>query len=136
MRLPRVAPGRPWVGALQLVDSASGVRVAAFTAPGTPAYEAGLDRDDLIVTLGGTRVGSVSEWNQLLEARKPGETLPVVFRRRNASTTGTIRVGEDPRVHIVLVEQTGQTLSAAQRTFREVWLETAARAGAAGQVNR
>jgi predicted metalloprotease with PDZ domain len=132
MRLQRVAPGRPWGGALQLVDSASGVRVAAFTAPGTPAYEAGLDRDDLIVTLGGTRVGSVSEWNQLLEARKPGETLPVVFRRRNASTTGTLRVGEDPRVHIVLVEQAGQTLSAAQRTFREVWLETAARAGAAG----
>jgi predicted metalloprotease with PDZ domain len=124
MRLQRVAPGRPWVGALQVVDSASGVRVAAFTAPGTPAYEAGLDRDDVIVSLGGTRVGSVSEWTQLVEARKPGETLPIVFRQRNVSRTGTLRIGEDPRVRVVLMEQAGQAPSAAQRAFRERWLDT------------
>ena len=136
IRLQKLAPGRPWVGALQLVDSASGVRVAAFTSPESPAYEAGLDRDDVIVSLGGVRVGSVSEWNQQLEARKAGEMVPVVFRRRNVSTTGTLRIGEDPRVHATLAEQAGQTLTVSQRAFRDAWLTTQGGAGATRQVSR
>jgi predicted metalloprotease with PDZ domain len=112
------------------------VRVAAFTSPGSPAYEAGLDRDDVIVSLGGARVGSVSEWNQQLEARKAGEMVPVTFRRRNVSTTGTLRVGEDPRVQATLAEQSGQALPAAQRAFREAWLSTQGGAGVTRQVTR
>ena len=136
IRLQKLAPGRPWIGALQLVDSASGARVAAFTPPGSPAYEAGLDRDDVIVSLGGARVGSAAEWNQQLEARKPGEMVPVVFRRRSVSTTGTLRIGEDPRVQATLVEQTGQPLSAAQRAFRDAWLATQSVTGVTRQVSQ
>jgi predicted metalloprotease with PDZ domain len=136
IRLQKLAPGRPWTGQLQLVDSTSGVRVAGYTSPGSPAYEAGLDRDDVIVSLGATRVGSVSEWNQLVEARKPGEMVPVVFRRRSASTTGTLRLSEDPRVQATLVEQSGQMLSPAQRAFREAWLAAPAGAGTMKQGSR
>ena len=122
IRLQKVAAGRASAGALQLLDSASGVRVAASTSFGSPAYEAGLDREDVIVSLAGARVGSVAEWNQLLDARKPGDTVAVVFRRRNVAITGTLRIIEDPRLQAILVEQAGQTITPTQRMFREAWL--------------
>ena len=136
IRLQPVAPGRPSAGAMQLLDSASGPRVSAATPFGSPAYEAGLDRDDVIVSLAGGRVGSVAEWNQLLGARKPGDSVPVVFRRRNATITGTLRIVEDPRVQAVLVEQTGQAVTAAQRTFRDAWLTGQDGVEGAKQVSR
>ena len=136
IRLQKVAPGRPSSGALQLLDSASGVRVSAATPFGSPAYEAGLDRDDIIVSLAGGRVASVAEWNQLLAARKPGDTVPVAFRRRNTPVTGTLRIIEDPRVQAVLAEQTGQAVTAAQRTFREAWLTGQNGIDVARQVSR
>jgi predicted metalloprotease with PDZ domain len=119
-----VAAGRPWIGNIQLFDSAGGVRVSSSVPYGSPAYEAGLGRDDVIVSLGGSSVTSVADWNQRLLQRKPGDEVALVFRRRAGPVNATLRVGEDARVQAVPAEDAGQTLTSSQRAFRDAWLNS------------
>jgi predicted metalloprotease with PDZ domain len=122
--LRKVAAGRPTAGALQLADGAGGVRVMAASPFGSPAYAAGLDRDDTILSLGGVRVASASDWNRLLNTHKPGTPVPVTYRRRDVIVNGILTLVEDPRVQGVPGEEAGQPPTAAQRAFRDAWLNS------------
>jgi predicted metalloprotease with PDZ domain len=125
--LRKTAPGRAFAGAFPLRDSQGGARVADYVPPGSPAYAAGLDKEDIIVSIGGTRVSRADDVDRVITARKPGDVVPVVFQRRGQEVSGTIRLAEDPRVDLVAAEQAGQTLTDAQRRFRDAWLSSASR---------
>ena len=94
---------------------------------GSPAYQGGLERGDLLVTIGGTRVARASEFEKLVAARKPGEPLPVVYERHGVRTSTALRLADDPRLELVPIEDAGQSLTETQRRFREAWLGSAAR---------
>ena len=123
---PRAA-GRAWAGPLRTQDTQTGARIFADVLFGTPAYHAGLDRDDIIVSLGGTRVMTSGDVDRLIAARKPGDSLQVVYDRHGERTTSVIKLAEDPSLEVVPAEEAGQALSDAQRKFRESWLSSAAR---------
>lgn len=116
-----------YIGNLRLEDASGGVRVTAATPIGSPAFEAGIDREDLIVALGGVAVSSESDLRRLVAQRKPGEELPIAFERRGERVSSTVRLAPDPRREIVPMEDAGQSLTAAQRRFREDWLGSAVR---------
>jgi predicted metalloprotease with PDZ domain len=119
-----VAPARPTAGPLRLQDGQRGVRVSAATPMGSPAYEAGLDRDDIITSIGGVRVTTADQVDRAITTRKPGDTLPVTFERRGQSVSAAIRLVEDPRREVVAAEQAGQALTDDQRRFRDAWLSS------------
>ena len=121
------AAGRGFIGAVPLRDGPRGVRIAAAVPFASPAYAAGLDRDDVIVSIGGMRVTRADEVDRAITSRKPGDSVQVVFERRGESVTSTIRLGEDPGRDLVPAEQAGQPLSDTQRRFRDAWLSSAAR---------
>ena len=94
---------------------------------GSPAYQAGLDRDDVILSVAGKDVASAVDVERAVRAATPGEQLPIVFERRGVRVTGVLRLVEDPRIEIVRLEDTGQSLTPAQQRFREDWLGSPAR---------
>jgi hypothetical protein len=51
----------------------------------------------------------------------------VVYERRGDRITTVIRLAENPTLELVPAEEAGQTLTDAQRTFRDSWLSSAAR---------
>ena len=114
------------MGTLRLQDGAGGDRVGAATPFGAPAYEAGLDREDLIVSLGGARVGSVADVDRVLASRKPGDSLQIVLDRRGQTIQSAMVLVEDPRREVVPAEELGP-LSDAQRRFRDDWLRSVGR---------
>ena len=120
--LRKIAPGAPTVGAVRVIDSAAGVRVAAAAPFGSPLYAAGVDRDDVIVSVDGRAVANTAAWNAMVQSHKPGDTVTLTFRRRSGPVTAMLRIAEDPRVQAVPVERIGQSLTAAQRSFRDAWL--------------
>jgi S1-C subfamily serine protease len=87
----------------------------------SPAYAAGLDRDDLIVSFDGRPVRSAAELDGFVRARRAGDSVPLVFERRGRRVTGTVSIAADPRQEMVTAEAAGQSLTAAQRRFREAW---------------
>jgi predicted metalloprotease with PDZ domain len=122
-----LAAGRASLGTLRLQEGAGGVRIGAATPFGSPAYEAGIDREDVIVSLGGTRVGSAADVDRVLASRKPGDRLQVVIDRRGQTIQSAMVLVEDPRREVVPAEELGQPVTDAQRRFRDDWLRSVAR---------
>jgi predicted metalloprotease with PDZ domain len=117
-----VAAGRAFAGDLRLEDRAGRVRVAAPVPYESPAYRAGLENEDVIVSVGGSRVASASDVEKAVSSRKPGTSLQVVFERRGQPVTSVMQLVEDPRREVVAAEQAGKALTDGQRRFRQQWI--------------
>jgi predicted metalloprotease with PDZ domain len=121
------ATARAWAGPLRTQDTQTGARIFSEVLFGTPAFQAGLERDDIIVSLAGARVTTSGDVDRALTARKPGDSLQVVYDRHGERVTTVIKLAEDPSLELVPAEEAGQVLSEAQRMFRDSWLSSAAR---------
>lgn len=120
--LRKVNPGRAWWGDVRL-NERNGLRVAAAPLANTPAYKAGLDQDDEVRSIDGTRVTSSDAATNIVGRHRPGDTVQVEFvdRAGNARTTRIV-LAEDPRSEVVPIESAGGVLTASQKAFREAWL--------------
>jgi predicted metalloprotease with PDZ domain len=115
-------PGRPWIGPVSL-DFTSGVPVVASpTLEDTPAYTAGLDRGDELVSLDGIAISGRSRLDEAVQRRRPGDRARLSIRRRGVLQELTVTIGEDPRLQLLPVERTGRALTTDERDFRQRWL--------------
>ena len=121
------APGRAFAGQLRLQNVQGRPRVAAAVPFGSPAYQAGLERDDVILAVAGQEVASAADFGRAIGGRRPGDDVPLVFERRGQRVTGVMRLAENPQIEIVRAEDVGQTLTPEQRQFRNAWLSSPAR---------
>jgi predicted metalloprotease with PDZ domain len=122
-----VSPGRGFMGDVRLQDVQGRPRIIAATPFGSPLYRAGLDRDDVILAVGGTDVASADDLERVIRSRRPGDELPIVFERHGRRVTAALRLDADPRIEVLTLEQAGQKPSAAQQRFRDAWLSSAQR---------
>jgi predicted metalloprotease with PDZ domain len=115
--------GRGWWGDLRMDSRSDGGRILEVSA-NSPAYAAGLDRDDTVTQVGGEHITSAEEANAVMSRRKPGDRLSVNYvDRSGASKSTTVTLVENPHLEIV----DASSLTAAQRAFRERWLGTQTR---------
>lgn len=115
-------PGAAFLGQVQLEYDKAGTMITSNTIIGSPLYEAGLDRGDKILELDATTLKSDADWQKLESTKKPGDVIDVVFEQRGQRKTVQLKLIEDPRLEVVLFEDTGRTLSDAQQQFRSMWL--------------
>ena len=113
--------GRAWAGDLRANADAAN-RIANLQPPGTPAYEAGLEQNDVIAEIGGQPVASIEQFDEQLAARKPGDRIAVSVKRGTRTIPLTIVLREDPDLEAVLIEDAGGAPTAAQKAFRDAWL--------------
>ena len=125
--LRRASAGRAFAGQLQLQDVQGRPLVTGAVPFGSPAYQTGLERDDVILAVAGQDVASAADFGRAIGGRRPGDQVPLVFERRGQRVTGMLRLVENPQVEIVRAEGVGQTLTQAQRRFRDAWLSSPAR---------
>ena len=120
------APGRPFAGQVQLTAGGGvALRVAGLVPWESPLYKAGVAQDDQLVTLDGTALTSMANWDEALKRHKPGDRVPLRFVRRSGEIVNTTLVlDEDPRIEIVPAEKTGGILTDDQKRFRESWLSS------------
>jgi predicted metalloprotease with PDZ domain len=116
------SPKTPWIGDVRLTFAADGAHVDTPTLVESPAYRAGIERDDVIVTLDGEALTDTRRLNAVLGRHAPGDVVPVTFLRRGRRVAASLTLEADPRQRIVPVESAGGTLTPAQRKFREEWL--------------
>jgi predicted metalloprotease with PDZ domain len=114
------ARGRAWAGPLVLEPSGRGARVTAPTAPGSPAWSAGIDEDDVIERLDGLEMTGGDVLGEVLGRHAPGDRVTVHLRRRSGPETVTLTLGADPTLE--LVEQPPRQRGPAQSARREAWL--------------
>src|SRR5262245_33310553 len=118
----RTNAGRAWWGDVR-IEPGNGARISASPLANTPAYKAGLDVDDIVRQLDGTRVNSADDVAAVLRRHKPGDTIPVEYvNGAGTAAQSKVVLAEDPQIEMVPIESNGGTLNAQQRSFRRAWL--------------
>jgi len=114
-----VRPRNPdgWIGAA--IDASGRVTAqSGVVAWGTPAFEAGLEHEDVLLSIDGQPFSQA-----LLKGRKPGDSLTFEVKHRGGVTgKGTLKFGVDPAQQAVLNEAAGKPLTAEQKALRDAWL--------------
>ncbi|MDH3223738.1 MAG: M61 family peptidase [Gemmatimonadota bacterium] len=113
---------RPWVGSAGFEYGPDGAAVRALLRMDTPLYRAGIERDDVLVSLDGEALIGARVFNGVLDAHRPGDRIPVVWRSRGGEFVGEIVVESDPNLTVRPAEAAGGSLSAGARAFRNEWL--------------
>jgi predicted metalloprotease with PDZ domain len=120
----RKRAGPASLGQLRLVKGTSGLLVSASTLIGSPAYNAGLDLDDEMLSVAGTPLAAPEDLTKALAGHKPGDSVEIVFRRRGQEVHATATLAAPTQLELVPVEAAGAVLSPEQKLFREAWLGT------------
>lgn len=122
--LRRRSPDGAFLGSVQLGPDDEGMRIVSGTQVGSPLYVAGLDRGDVIVSIGGQAIADDASWQAAKAAHAPGDEVEIVFVSRGQRWETSIEFAADPRLEVVPFERAGVELTAGQRAFREDWLRS------------
>ena len=117
-------PDAAWAGAARLPATGAPV-IGGAIAPGTPLYEAGLDRGDQIVALGETEIKDQAGWIAALAAADPGDEVPIRFLQRGVERSATLRLVNDPSFRLARAEADDGSVTTEQLAFRDAWLGAA-----------
>ena len=77
------------------LKEAKGVVITQITED-SPAAQAGMQRDDIVLEFGGSSIESASQFRDLVAVRKPGETVDMVVLRGGQRETIAVRMGKRP----------------------------------------
>ncbi len=104
----------PYIGA-RLTAKDSSMYISGNTMKGSPAYEAGLDKGDEIISVNGKKITSEEE---LQEMMTNNQNLKITFRRYGQEKTTEVKPGKNPEYSISIDEDAKK--EAVKK--REAWL--------------
>jgi predicted metalloprotease with PDZ domain len=117
--------GHATLGPVRLEKKGETLQVIAATLAGSPAYTAGLDQGDELISIAGTTLNAPEDLPKALTDRKPADEVELVFKRRGGQEVrAKTTLAEDPRLEVVPIEKSGGTLTDAQKHFRDAWLNS------------
>jgi predicted metalloprotease with PDZ domain len=93
----RPAASTASMGQAQFSYDSTGATIGGYTIIGTPLYQAGLDRGDLITTLDGKPFTSDSVWTGIRATRKAGDQVAVEYTSRGVKRSASITLASDSR---------------------------------------
>ena len=103
-----------------------GAAIANPTLTGSLLYRAGLDRGDVIFTVGDDSLISSQALDQILGKYVPSDTVEITYLQNNDTLKTTIVLEEDQELEVIPIEQTDQTISNDKKEFRDFWLHSRA----------
>ena len=119
----KASPNKAYTG-LGRINAVEGKLILGQTLIGTPAYQAGLDVDDVLLTIDGETLKDAAALATLTDAHKPGDVLKVTYLHRGEEKATQLTLTENPSLEIVPIEKTGGKLTPAMQTFRDKWLSS------------
>ena len=84
----------------------------------SPIYDAGINRNDNIISIDGVLLSEVESVDEILSTHKPGDRIEILFNRMGEQFTADVELAEDPTIQTEL----DQTASSAQLQTRGSWL--------------
>ena len=120
--LQKIGAGKPWIGRVRYTGGANGITIAGNTVKGTPLYDAGLDTDDVLLTMDNKLIKRQDDVATILNGHQPGDTMLVSYLHRGKSMQSTIKIVENPSFTVVPYEQAGLPVTDAIKVFRQNWL--------------
>jgi predicted metalloprotease with PDZ domain len=120
LRLVREQAAEPFNAGMSISWESDDVVVLADISHNTPAEDAGLQRDDELVMIGGKKV-TRENWLKLLARFKEGNRVPVTVKRDRKTINTTIVLGAPDRFQYRITEK--QDATPGQKALRAAWLQ-------------
>lgn len=114
-------PGAVWLGA-PVEDRDGRAVVAGRTLIGSPLYEAGLDRGDVLLRIDGHDVAGAAYVQAVLDRSTPGETITIAYEQNGIEQEAQVTLAQDPRLEVIPYEEAGRPLTDEMKAFRASWL--------------
>ena len=111
-----------WLGISTTPGPTGYPAIRGNTIMGSPAYEAGLERGDIILEINGIALGSDGNPAQALPEFKAGDSLKVRYSRRGKEGSAILVATTNPTYSFHMVESRGKTPTPDQLKAREAWL--------------
>ncbi|WP_108868979.1 M61 family metallopeptidase [Aquimarina aquimarini] len=109
----------PYIGA-EIEFTKNGLaRISKYTRLGTPAYEAGLEKEDVIISIGNKSFSDIDQYHEVVNKNKIGKKVVLQYKRNGTDRTTYVKIEENPK--ITLTEHTKPNEKALQR--RKKWLK-------------
>ncbi|WP_339650622.1 PDZ domain-containing protein [uncultured Maribacter sp.] len=114
----------PYFGAtVSITDDLNG-KIQSNTKIGSPAYKAGLDKDDVIIAIHGKPFPSGIQFDVFIKEFKPKDKLSISFLRDGQERSTEVILESDPSFSIYLEEKEGIKPSKKILKARKDWLKT------------
>ena len=121
--LRKAFPGEAVLGKAPLQFGGGGAAVGSYTAIGSPLYEAGIEKGDVILSIDGMRISNRQTLDSVISSHKPGDSVSVRFvTRAGIEKTSDITLAEHDRLEVVLYEDASLPVTEEMKQFRENWL--------------
>ncbi|GGW46832.1 M61 family metallopeptidase [Arenibacter certesii] len=117
------ATEQPYFGASVAINQFGAGIIQRNTQIGTPAYQAGLERGDVIMTVNNTPLSSNQSFNDFISQFEVGDTLKVAYNRYGVPKTTTVVLTGNPAYGIQLVEKEGDKPRKKVLKNRRDWLK-------------
>lgn len=119
VQMEKANPGKSTLGN-SLMEVDGGFQLHRNALKGTPLYEAGIQSSDLITSIGGRTILPGVEVEEILEERRPGQTITINFERFGEERTARVRLMEDQLYQTNLIRRPTRSV----RAKRDAWLGT------------
>ena len=112
----------PYFGAAAKIDTTLNRVISNNPRIGSPAYESGLDKGDVLISINGDPFPNGQAFDAFIKQFKVGDSLKVLFKRFGVEKTTSVHLEANPDYAIFLEEKNGQQPSKKVLENRKAWL--------------
>ena len=113
----------PYFGAAVVVNDDHNGVITKNIKMGSPAYEAGLDKDDVITAINSQPFSKGQNFETIIKQFNVGDSLTVNFSRLKMEKVTTLQLARDPTYNISLIEKESDAPAAEILAKRKEWLK-------------
>lgn len=118
----RFEDDKPWIGNLSYGTDAAGLKIRNTVKVNSPAYAAGLVKDDVIVSVNSAKTDSVHLIRDLIDSSTIGDEIIVTINRFGNEIVKKITIGKNPAFTLRTYEDLGKPVTDKIKAFRASWL--------------
>lgn len=119
LNLLKEAEGKAWAGRINFYNNPVNLVVNGNVVKNTPLYNAGVDMDDILISLDGKNLQQRRDFDKIIEAHNPGDKLLLTYKHRDKTIETTLVLAED---NWLKIEPGQNKITVEQQNFKNAWL--------------
>jgi predicted metalloprotease with PDZ domain len=121
IKYQKASPSKSYLGA-PVGETEQGIQIIQNTRIGTPAYKAGLENGDIMLSIGGQLISSPEMVDSIITKFSPGKEVEVLFKRFGQEKKCMVTLEEDPTIRLSFFEDERLPADEQKMKQRLAWL--------------